>query len=60
MNHRGLADAAEHAVPNQLSEHGLKVMAVLQANQRLSAAELFKWCATQLPYCAIPRSIEFR
>jgi acyl-coenzyme A synthetase/AMP-(fatty) acid ligase len=45
MNHRARADAAEQAVPNQLSEHGLKVIAVLQTNQRLSAAELFKWCA---------------
>jgi carnitine-CoA ligase len=59
-NHGALADVAVHAVPNQLSGHGLRVIAVLQANQRLSAAELSKWCVTQLPYFAIPRSIEFR
>jgi crotonobetaine/carnitine-CoA ligase len=29
VNHGALADAAVHAVPNQLSEHGLKVIAVL-------------------------------
>jgi len=60
MNHNALAGVAEHAAPNQLSEHGLNVIAVLQANQRLSAVELFTWCMTQLPYCAIPRSVEFR
>jgi hypothetical protein len=49
-NHLALADAEEHAALNQLSEHGLKVIAVLQTNQRLSAAEPFKWCAISGSY----------
>jgi hypothetical protein len=40
MNHGALADLA--VVPDQLSEHDLKVIAELQVNQRLSAAELFE------------------
>jgi crotonobetaine/carnitine-CoA ligase len=45
---------------SQLGEDDLKVTAALQANQWLSAAELFEWRVTQLPYFAFPRSIEFR
>ncbi len=60
MSHGALADVAVHAVPSQLSEDDLKVTAVLKANQPLSAAELFEWCVTQLPYFALPRYIEFR
>jgi carnitine-CoA ligase len=43
-----------------LGEDDLKVTAALQANQWLSAAELFEWRVTQLPYFALPRSIGFR
>lgn len=60
MSHGALADVAVHAVLSQLSEDDLKVTAVLQANQRLSAAELFEWCVAQLPYFALPRYMEFR
>ena len=60
MSHGALADVAVHAVPSQLSEDDLKVTAVIKADQRLSAEELFEWCVAQLPYFALPRYIEFR
>lgn len=43
MSHGALADVAVHAVSGQLSEDDLRVAAVLQANPRLSAAELSEW-----------------
>ena len=60
MSHGALADVAVHAAPSQLSEDYLRVTAVLQANPRLSAAELSDWCVTQWPYFALPRRLGCR
>jgi hypothetical protein len=42
LNQGAPAHVAIHAVPIQLSEHDLKVIAVPQANKRSAAAEFFE------------------
>jgi carnitine-CoA ligase len=60
MGHGALADVAVHAVPSPLTEDDLKVTATVKDGASVSEEELFRWCADQLPYFALPRYIEFR
>jgi carnitine-CoA ligase len=60
MSHGALADVAVHAVPSPLTEDDLKVTATVKDGASITEEELFRWCAEELPYFALPRYIEFR
>ena len=58
--HHDIADVAVHAVPSELTEDDIKVIAVLRAGSKLTEHELCRWSLDKLPYFAVPRYIEFR
>ena len=60
LKHPDLSAVAVHAVPGQLGDDEVKVVAVLRLGATLSAEALWEWAAPRLPRFAIPRYIEFR
>jgi crotonobetaine/carnitine-CoA ligase len=60
MSHGALADVAVHAVPSELTEDDLKLTATVREGIDVTEEEIFRWCADQLPYFALPRYIELR
>lgn len=57
--HPDVAEVAAHAVPSEVSEDDVKICVVLQPGVTLDHLDLMKHCATNLPYFAAPRYIEF-
>lgn len=60
LKHPDLSAVAVHAVPCELGEDEVKVVAVLRPGARLSQEELWAWAVPNLPRFALPRYIEFR
>jgi crotonobetaine/carnitine-CoA ligase len=60
MNHPDIAQVAVHAVTSELTEHDVKVTAVLKPGATVTERALFEWSKDRLPYFALPRYIEFR
>jgi carnitine-CoA ligase len=58
--HPDIQQVAVHAVPSELTEHDVKVAAVLAPGSSLTPLALFEWSTERVPYFALPRYIEFR
>jgi carnitine-CoA ligase len=55
----GVDVAAVHALAAELIEDDIKAWIVCQPGRAIGAAEFFAYCASRLPYFAIPRYVEF-
>jgi carnitine-CoA ligase len=63
LGHPAVKEVAVHAVPSELGEDDIKVVAVLDAahdGPPVSARELWQWSVARLPAFAVPRYVEFR
>lgn len=58
--HPAIEDVAVHAVPSEVSEDELKVVAIPRDGMTVDAEELCRWSIERVPYYAVPRFIEFR
>jgi crotonobetaine/carnitine-CoA ligase len=57
--HPAIAECAAHAVPSDLGEDEVKVVAVLKQGERLDPLDLLRYCEGKMAYYAIPRYIEY-
>jgi len=58
LKHPGIAAAAVHAVPSEITEDEIKAWLVLKPAVSLTPGDLFAYLRAELPYYAIPRFIE--
>ncbi len=58
-SHPKVAEVAIHAVPSPLGEDDVKAWIVTTAGQSFTPAELHEFLATELPYFAVPRYVQF-
>jgi crotonobetaine/carnitine-CoA ligase len=57
-HHPAVLDAAVFAVPSELGEDEVMVVAVLRPGAAEGPAELCRWSVDHLPYFAVPRFVE--
>ncbi|WP_165958905.1 AMP-binding protein [Actinomadura sp. KC345] len=58
VQHPGIAQAAVHAAPSELSEDEIKACLVFEPGAGPSPEELFEYFRENLPYYAVPRYVE--
>lgn len=58
--HPDIAEVAVHALPSELLEDDVKLVAVLRADGALDEIALYEWAKARIPRFAMPRYIEFR
>lgn len=60
LAHPDILELAAHAVPSELAEDEVKVVAVLKDGSQLSAEAFCRWAMGRVPRFAVPRFVEFR
>jgi len=60
LSHPQVTQCAALGVPSELGEEDVKIVIVRDAQSRLEAAELHRWCRDKLARLMVPRYIEFR
>ena len=58
--HPAVLESAAFAVPSELSEDDVKIVAVLKEGESLRPEELIEFCETRMAYFMVPRFVEFR
>jgi crotonobetaine/carnitine-CoA ligase len=58
LRHPAVADAAAVAVPSELGEDDVKVVASVKPGATLEIVELMDFCVDHLPYFAVPRYVD--
>ncbi|MEX3855870.1 AMP-binding protein [Paraburkholderia sp. BR10923] len=58
--HPAVLESCVVGVPAEMGEDDVKVVIVLRHGERLTEAELIRWCEPRLAYFAIPRYVAFR
>lgn len=58
--HPAVLESAAHAVPSEVGEDEIKVVAVVRPGTALDPAELLDFCSGRMAYYAVPRFVEFR
>jgi crotonobetaine/carnitine-CoA ligase len=58
LAHPGIAEAAVHGVPSEMSEDDIKACLVAEPGRELTPEGLFAFFKETLPYFAIPRYVE--
>ncbi len=59
LEHAAVSAAAAFPIPSELGEDEVMVAVVLEAGEALTAEELVEHCRPLLPYCAVPRYVDF-
>lgn len=58
--HPSVLESAVFAVPSDVGEDDVMVVAILKPGHKLAAADLIEHCQTRLAYFAVPRYVDFR
>ena len=58
--HASVLESAAIAVPSEIGEDDVKIVAVPETGRRLRPEELIRFCGTSDGYFMVPRYVEFR